>query len=341
VPAFYKINLYNEIYKKASIQVVFVSLHTNISMFIDNFKNKIIFPYHIINKCSMEERNIFLSMVTMARILRKYKFKKIIICGWDLPEFQMLFFLSSRFKNCLELESSIIESKTSGFIGLVKRILVSRIAIALPPGKPHTKLLRRLGFRGTCRETGGVGIFNKILERPQKVIRVIDSIEELRFLYVGRLVSVKNLHLLINTFNTTGYKLTIVGYGPLEEELKCSANNNIKFMGKISNDVMDTIYESHDVLILPSNSETWGLVIEEAIYYGLPVIVSNAVSCQNEMVKDPGTGVVFQSNNVDSLIVAIKKLYHNYDVFQRNTLKFDFDRRDVRQVDSYLMVLNI
>ena len=43
------------------------------------------------------------------------------------------------------------------------------------------------------------------------------------------------------------------------------------------------MYAEYDILILPSLSEPWGLVVEEALYYGMPVIISDRVGCRSEV----------------------------------------------------------
>ena len=58
-----------------------------------------------------------------------------------------------------------------------------------------------------------------------------------------------------------------------------------------------------DVLVLPSKSEAWGLVVNEAMVCGLPVIVSDKCGCHLDLVKD--NGFVFESNNEESLKQAM------------------------------------
>ena len=61
-------------------------------------------------------------------------------------------------------------------------------------------------------------------------------------------------------------------------------------------------------MILPSKFEPWGLVIEEAIYNGIPVISSNKVGCSQDLISNLKVGFVFKNNSLGSLRKCIKKI---------------------------------
>jgi glycosyltransferase involved in cell wall biosynthesis len=336
IPAFYKINLYNELHQRTRIFVIFIAQQNSAGLYDKAFHEQIEFPFATLNKCRMERRYVLKSVISFVRIVKRIKYRRLILCGWDLPEFIIGYFISPKRKNCLEIESTILESKTSGFVAMVKRLLLKRIDIALVAGTPHQELLRVLGFRGICILTHGVGLIAKSERR-----RIINpkSAGDFKYLFVGRLVAEKDLQVLVKAFNVNQGDLTIVGSGPLMEELKSASRSNIKFVGFVKNYDLCKIYHAHHVLILPSRSETWGLVVEEAIYHGLPVIVSDAVGCNIEMVKKPQTGLVFQTGNCHDLSNCVSEMVNRYKYFRGMVDQFDFERRDLNQIDSYLQVL--
>ncbi len=335
-PAFYKINLYNELAKKCSIHVVFLAL-TDQVVIGDNYKHEIRFSFEILYENHIDFRNKYLSFFKLYSICRKYNFKKIIYGGYDTFECFFLPFFTDWEKNCIQFESSIKESKVTGYISIIKRILLRRFSIALPSAKLQSAVFVALNFRGKIIETTGVGIFYKTNIDCNK-INTFQS--QRRYLYVGRLINVKNVNLLIETFNCLNKPLTIVGAGELEYDLKQKANKNITFSGFVPNEDINKWYLNHDVFILPSFVEPWGLVVEEAIYFGLPVIVSEAVGCLEEIVIKPNTGLLFSPYNQASLVEAIDKVESNYDLYKSNCLKYDFEKRDLIQLESYLQILN-
>jgi glycosyltransferase involved in cell wall biosynthesis len=66
-------------------------------------------------------------------------------------------------------------------------------------------------------------------------------------------------------------------------------------------------YAIADVFVLPSDvGETWGIVVNEAMCFDLPVVVSDVVGCGLDLVKDKGTGSIFPLGNIEKLASSIK-----------------------------------
>ncbi len=335
VPSFYKINLYNELAKKCKVHVIFIGITSQV-VINEDFKKDIMFSFDLISNIQIENRNKLNSLKQIYSIIKRFDYSRVIYGGYNYFETIILMFLTPKNKNCLQFESSIKESKVSGLISLIKKIILNRISIALPSGRLQTDVFKALGFKGKIIETLGVGIFYKgeVLKKIS-----LQKKQEFNYIYVGRLIELKNISWLIEVFNNLNKPLTIVGNGILEEQLKLKAKSNIKFTGFIDNNKIGFQYSNHDVFVLPSFIEPWGLVVEEAIYYGLPVLVSDAVGCQEEMVKKVNTGIVFNPKSTVSLKEAIFEIEENYNKYKSNSVNFDFLERDKNQVDAYLKIL--
>jgi len=334
-PSFYKINLYNELNKYCKIFVIFISVTDQVYNEA-NYKDKIKFSYSIIQDVQIENRNKIKVFIKLLTIIKKINYKFIIYGGYDLPELRLLMLLKSKKNNCLQSESSIKESIVTGVKSIIKKILLSKISVVLPSGKLQADVFNALNYKGRYILTKGVGIFNK----KERIINNHSENYPLKYIFVGRLIELKNIDLLVKAFNENGRQLTIVGSGEMEYKLKKISKSNINYAGYISNENIGNYYKMHDVFILPSKSEVWGLVVEEAIYWGIPVIISNAVGCQEEMVIKPKTGVVFDLKDANSLQKAIENIEGNYHYYKKNVELFDFDRRDKEQITSYLNILN-
>ena len=153
---------------------------------------------------------------------------------------------------------------------------------------------------------------------------------------MGRLSKEKNIEMLIDIFNKLeDYKLTIVGSGPLEEQLKGRANENIIFVGNVVNLGIRKYFETNDILVLTSVSETWGLVVEEALYYGVPVIVSsNCGSC--EIIRDGINGYVVDIEDDRNIKNVIKNIDEsNYQKLIDGVDKFSVEAKDLEQLRAY------
>lgn len=332
IPAFYKVNLYNELAKKLKIFVVFIASNTNEKR-ADDFTTlqNANFSYELLSDGDFQSRDVKSNIKKLKTIFKNNEYRRLLVSGWDLKEFWYLVMFYPKSKNCLALESTILESTPKGFKGWIKKVLLSRISTVFASGNLHVELLKALSFKGNIKITKGVGIINKpTFEKVKKEYQK-------RFLYVGRLSSVKNLETLIKVFNQLpNHHLTLIGDGEEKEHLKSLANQNISFEPPIENSKLQIEFLNHDIFILPSISEPWGLVVEEALYFGQPVMVSK--NCGSvELVKSEGNGYVFEPMDMEeikSLILGVDDVV--YQKLVDGVSGFSVDEKDVGQVESYI-----
>ena len=326
IPAFYKVRLWNEIARYKKVLMIFHASN-------DPTRN----PDFISVKCHFDtitmSGGVIKRAISILRLLRLSNYEKLIFSGWDDPAALILSVLEPTEKNAIIVESTIFEHKHTVLKDMLKRWMLKHISFAYVPGKPHEQLLRLLGFNSRVITTGGCGLLNYITQPKYERREVIKN-----FLFVGRLVPVKNLNLLINAFNRLpDLNLTIVGFGELETELKQMANDNIFFTGGIDNALLPELYQRHDVFILCSYSETWGLVVEEALNNGLPVIVSDHVGCRMDLVSEYN-GLVFPHENLEALISCITTMTNAsyYNELRDNISKMNFLLRAEKQINSFI-----
>lgn len=144
--------------------------------------------------------------------------------------------------------------------------------------------------------------------------------DEPRFLYVGRLSIEKGLDDLFAAFcilqgRLPGARLDFVGAGPLADDLKKRASklnmtHAISFLGSKSLEEIAALFQACTALVLPSHSEPWGLVVNEALSYGCPVVVSSACGCVPDLVREGVTGYAFEAGNTDDLVKALDSARH-------------------------------
>lgn len=176
-------------------------------------------------------------------------------------------------------------------------------------------------------------------------------------LFAGKLEWKKNPGLLLESFiqvDKPNVHLLFVGNGALEQSLKSMAyqftnpppapskggqnfslKNRIHFMDFQNQSFMPVVYQACDLICLPSETETWGLVINEAMAAGKAVLVSDKVGCAIDLV-DESNGVIFYqkkelSKCLNKLItdrkrlvkmgLASKKIIANW-TFQKQTIAF-------------------
>lgn len=327
LPSFYKINLFNQIAKKRKLFVVFT--HDNSFMRNSDFyAGEREFEYS-----SIANMTIIGKIAFIYNLLKNSSYEQLLVEGWYQPVYWFAVLVSHHTKNRVVVESSIWESKTVGFKSYFKKIFLKRISMAYVSGKSQADLCKALGFKGKLIITKGVGIFNI---KPQPPFYEKTSVTN--FIYVGRLSPEKNLKYLIETFNQLSeLKLNIIGFGPQEQFLKSISKENTIFHGAIPNSEVYKFYQQNDVFILPSISEPWGMVVEEAFNNGLPVIVSDRIGCAEEIVNE-SNGLVFKLSEPDGLMKAIKKIQEVsfYNSLRSNISEMNFKKIAEEQVKCYL-----
>jgi glycosyltransferase involved in cell wall biosynthesis len=105
--------------------------------------------------------------------------------------------------------------------------------------------------------------------------------------------------------------LLIAGTGPEEprlRELAAGRSARIVFAGFRNQSEMPALMAASDIFVLPSEEEPWGLIVNEAMAAGLPVIVSDDVGAAPDLVEGKGTGLVFPARDVAGLADALDTL---------------------------------
>ena len=137
------------------------------------------------------------------------------------------------------------------------------------------------------------------------------------FLFVGKLIAKKRPADFVNACrtafqapDTSRPHAIIVGDGPLRSELQeiaAPAADRIHFAGFLNQSELPAYYAASNALVLPSEaSETWGLVVNEAMACGIPCIVSDAVGCGPDLIETSRTGDTYPAGDVPALAACLR-----------------------------------
>ncbi len=135
-------------------------------------------------------------------------------------------------------------------------------------------------------------------------------------LFSGKLSHRKGPHLMLQAVkrlpSDLRVQITVVflGSGHLVEDLRRLAweepQVRVCFPGFQNQTRLSRYYHAADLLVLPSReSETWGLVINEALHHGLPCVVSDMVGCAPDLIENGVTGYTFESGSAHSLALVL------------------------------------
>lgn len=159
------------------------------------------------------------------------------------------------------------------------------------------------------------------------------------YLLIARLNKYKNVDIAVKAFNASGKKLKIIGKGPELKNLIGIAKDNIEFLGKVSDELLESLLSGCKGLVVTAE-EDFGLTPIEAQAFGKAVVAFGKGGAQETII--PGkTGVYFNELNVESLNKAIETFesikFKSEDCFE-NAQKFSkekFKKRLLELVDGY------
>ena len=169
-----------------------------------------------------------------------------------------------------------------------------------------------------------------LLAEGKETLRKKLGIEEDRVVIsVGRFVYIKGFDILLNAVNKIDRTIGvyIVGGDPTEEYLNMQKEfklDNVHFIGFKTKPELAEYYAASDLYVMPTREDVWGLVVNEAMSFGLPVISSDACNAALEMVKNGENGYIVPSENVDELANKIELLMSDEEklkTFSENCLE--------------------
>ncbi|MBC8306453.1 MAG: glycosyltransferase family 4 protein [Pelagibacterales bacterium] len=202
------------------------------------------------------------------------------------------------------------------FKRILKKILLNRLfgnkrIYGLAGGNgSHKELFRYYGM-----EDNRIGLLPMVINVDEFRGAIRKREKQFEFLYVGRIEPHKNIRHLLETFKKTfsdvdDASLKIVGDGSelstLEKEF---SNSKIKFTAKLFENDLKQAYKNASIFVLPSLFEPWGLVVNEAMAEGLPVISSKYVGANHDLLEGKETGLIFDPEINGDLEAQMKRIY--------------------------------
>jgi glycosyltransferase involved in cell wall biosynthesis len=203
------------------------------------------------------------------------------------------------------------EPRRSGKEALKRRV-VAAFDAALVSGHRAHAYLDSLGVKGDRRFQPWDVVDNAHFERgadrsraKETAVRTALNLPSRYFLCVARFVEKKNLVRLIEAYaryvgraGRNTWSLVLSGAGPLEATLRncvvrAGLEDRVHFPGFLQYQDLPAWYGLAGAFVLPSTSDQWGLVVNEAMASGLPVLVSSRCGCAPDLVHEGGNGFTF------------------------------------------------
>nr|WP_299416386.1 glycosyltransferase [uncultured Emticicia sp.] len=225
----------------------------------------------------------------------------------------------------ISADSTEGDNPNIGWRETLKRFVVSKAQGFFCYGSKSAEYILKLGMKPKHILVANNSVDNnKVASVHAEAFKTRDQVKQsynlrkYNFIYVGRLIGVKNLDNLLAAYKAlddSNWGLIVLGDGDEEVKLKkYKSDNNLDGICFIEGQPwfdVPKILALADVFVLPSYSEPWGLVVNEAMASGLPVIVSNKCGSAFDAVLEDSNGYTFNPYNVEELTSIFKKFVDN------------------------------
>ncbi len=251
--------------------------------------------------------------------LRQGKYQAVICFGYHHPTIwlALLWCRFSRARALLWSESTLRDARSlSALVEWLKRRLLRRFDGFVAAGKSQAEYLRHLGAPDGKTWVAPDAVDSDFFTAQSTIHR--DRKRETKqslgvegpiILYVGRLLDAKGIPELLHAFervvSQTQATLILVGDGPDRARYQDYCGERgltaIRFEGYCPQEELPCCYGIADVFVFPTRSDPWGLVLNEAMCAGLPVICSIAAGAAADLVQPGRNGLLHEPRDVETL----------------------------------------
>jgi glycosyltransferase involved in cell wall biosynthesis len=214
------------------------------------------------------------------------------------------------------------------WVELLKKKFLQRCDGFVVPGRASLDYLRNYGLQENAIFIAPNAVDNQLFRRCAETARNEADIYRSSlclppryFLFCGRLVREKGVFELLEAYQRLvteiqeSVSLVFVGDGRDRSELAMRAGRTapgkVLFPGFAQRHDLAAYYALSDALVFPTHTDPWGLVVNEAMACGIPVICSDAAGCAPDLVVDHQNGIRVDAGNVEQLSDAMDEMARN------------------------------
>lgn len=288
------------------------------------------YSYDLLHNGALEDISEWQKFKGILRNINQFKPDIVNLTGfYELSTILILFYCKWKgIKTILSNESTAMDLVRIGWKEKLKSFIVRKFDGYFNFGTLSANYVLKLGakpdqilVKRNCVDNQALReIFNNCLPEKNSIKQSL-GLPERNFIFVGRLIEEKNLYRLLEAFQKTQQEniseqwgLILLGDGVLKESLgnfvKENKINNIHFVDGMTWDKVPEYLCLSDVLVLPSTYEPWGLVVNEAMACGMPVLVSEQCGCHVDLVQNGKNGYTFNPLDTGEITDTLLKMMH-------------------------------
>lgn len=279
------------------------------------------YPYKLLFRGALQSVSPLKRSWAVVREFLRKKHDIVVIPGYAELEYWALWLVCqiNGTPVVIALDSTRHDNVPRWWTEILKKTFVSGCVGGFCYGSRSAKYLEELGMNRQAIYIRRQAAPNDYIRRlaATGTAHVPASIASAQWLlYVGRLSKEKDIKTLLSAMAEAKHKdlhLVLIGDGPEREALetlaeKLAMSSRTHFLGSKTLAEIAPYYVKALALVLPSLSEPWGLVVNEAMVLGCPVIVSDRCGCFPDLVQESISGFGFQAGSTTSLSQAIEKI---------------------------------
>jgi glycosyltransferase involved in cell wall biosynthesis len=320
IPSPYRVDFFNELGKQCELTVLFereTSDERDLSWYNNNFNNfqTIFLKGKKINKSTALCFSVF-------GYLKRELFDIIIVGGYSTPTGMLAIEILRKRKIpfILNTDGGIIK-KDSTFKYLMKKHYIGSASYWLSTGKHTTDYLVNYGAN---KHNIFIYPFTSLLQKDILANPPLENLksemksrlnikEDKIVLSIGQFIDRKGFDILLKACENLpkNFGVYIVGGSPTQEYINLKDElylTNVHFIGFKSKEELKEYYSVSDLFVLPTREDIWGLVINEAMANGLPVVTTDKCVAGLELVNDNENGFIIPVNNSSILAARITEV---------------------------------
>lgn len=307
IPAPYRIALFGALAERLDLRVLFLARQDPRRPFYEQHVGELPFEHRFVPGRGLRRRGRWLVLnAGVLGELRRFRPDAVAVGGWNQPAFwQALLYSRARRIPLLVWVESMERGSSSGPTELARRLMIRGASGFFVPGRAAAEYVRSFGVPEERIAVAPNAIDDTLFARAAVDRR---GREGCTFLYAGRLDPEKRLDVLLRAFEQVPGELVLAGSGSEEGRLRALATQRVRFLGPLGRDELVDWYARADVFVLPSRSEPWGMVLNEAAAAALPIVATEDVGAAHDLVEDGLNGFRVPSGDSGVLADALRRL---------------------------------
>jgi len=270
---------------------------------------------------SLEEVSQVECSIKLVKVFRDLDARVVLFSNYSYFPFFASAIVNKLRRNCVNViisDSTYFDRKRNFIFERLKKLVLAPYELGLCAGERSENYLMSLGLKKKnifmpCDVVDNAAI-SEMIDNTDRTAKY--------YLCIARLIEEKNLFRLVDAYELLiqllegrdAKKLVICGDGPLHDELAAyisskKLESKILLKGFVSQSEMyNQYYPEALCTVLPSVSETWGLVVNESFATGTPAIVSERAGCSPDLIIEDRTGYVVDPLSTKSISLALKRM---------------------------------